>query len=505
MTTLPTHAPNDLVGPLDPIASEIDTRPFRILMLEDSPEDAELMTRELRQSGLAFEAQLVSSRETYSRAIEDFRPDLILADYRVPGFRGTEALVLARSTGHLVPVVIVSECLSDEAGLECIQLGAADYVLKHRLGRLSTVITNLLRAKREADLRTESDARFRQLWENAADAFFVCDASGRFLDVNGQACHALGYTREELLHLSVWDISVELDKEQRDRNRRRLSGERAVTVEGVHRRKDGTTFPVEVRIAAAPGYGEEAVMALARDVTERHRALEELRRSEEQYRSLVDHATQGIYRSDMSGRFLAVNPALVEMLGYGSADELMAVDIARDVYVDLAERSRMLDRHRNTGRVEEEVRWRRRDGGEIVVTLRGRAVSVGDDDMTEAFEVIVDDVTERRSIEAQLRQAQKMESVGQLTGGIAHDFNNVLAAILTNAQLLAMTRPSGLAEDGSELLRDIESAARRGADLIKRLMAFSRDDRLELEAVDPSEILKETVALLKHVLQRVSS
>ncbi len=145
-----------------------------------------------------------------------------------------------------------------------------------------------------------------------------------------------------------------------------------------------------------------------------------------------------------------------------------------------------------------EVPWKRRDGSTALVRMSGRSLLDGTGTIL-GFEAFVEDVTERKFLERQLRQAQKMEAVGQLTGGIAHDFNNVLAAILTNAQLLTMALPAELVGEGSEL-HDIECAARRGADLIKKLMAFSRDDHLDLEAVDPSEILKETVDLLKHVL-----
>ena len=142
-------------------------------------------------------------------------------------------------------------------------------------------------------------------------------------------------------------------------------------------------------------------------------------------RALVQHASYAIYRSTVEGRFLTVNPALVRMLGYESRDQLLAVDLAVDVYADPDERQRILDRFEVEDVVEGvEVTWKRRDGEEILVRLSGRAVR-RPGGAIDCFETIAEDVTERRALEEQLRQSQKMEAIGQLTGGIAHDFNKI--------------------------------------------------------------------------------
>src|SRR5207245_691003 len=170
------------------------------------------------------------------------------------------------------------------------------------------------------------------------------------------------------------------------------------------------------------------VIGVANDITERRRFEEALRRSEESSRALVQHATYGIYRSTLDGRLLAVNPALVRMLGYDSEEQLLAANLARDVYADAAERERILAQFDGADAVEGvEVMWKRRDGRRIRVRLAGRAVRRPDGGgRIECFETLAEDVTERRALEEQLRQSQKMEAIGQLTGGIAHDFNNLL-------------------------------------------------------------------------------
>ncbi len=153
------------------------------------------------------------------------------------------------------------------------------------------------------------------------------------------------------------------------------------------------------------------------DITEHRRAEEALRQSEAEYRSLIQGAAYGIYRSTAEGKFLDVNPALVAMLGYDSEAELLAANLATEIYRDPGERARVVSQHleRWDGL---EVEWKRKDGTPITVRLSGRALR--DEDGTLAyFEGIAENITEQRLLEAQLRQAQKMEAVGRLAGGVA--------------------------------------------------------------------------------------
>ncbi len=240
-------------------------------------------------------------------------------------------------------------------------------------------------------------------------------------------------------------------------------------------------------------------VGLALDVTHAVTAETERRRSEAHYQALVEEAPIGIFRSSAAGRFITVNPALVELLGYSNAEELLGLDLAADVYVDPGLRSRLTSEYEKADRVSGvDVDWRRKDGTRITVRLSGQPVrdSAG---QVEAWEMVAEDVTERRRLEAQLRTAQKMEALGLVTGGVAHDFNNLLTSILANAELISASLPTSLSQIRSDIL-EIRDAAGRGGDLVKKLLGFSRRERLTMLATDVGALLNDMADVLRRLV-----
>jgi two-component system, cell cycle sensor histidine kinase and response regulator CckA len=223
-----------------------------------------------------------------------------------------------------------------------------------------------------------------------------------------------------------------------------------------------------------------------------------LRRSESRYRSLVQSSVYGIYRSSLEGRFLDVNPALITMLGYSSVEEVLLLDPEKDVFVNSEEHSHLIDEFRRTGRLDGiEVKWKRKDSSAVMVRISGRAVSSADEP-ADVLEAIAEDVTDRRALEDQFRQAQKMEAVGRLAGGVAHDFNNLLMVISGYAEVIL----NRLEEDHP--LRDkasaIQQASDRATTLTRQLLAFSRKQLLELKVVDVNPIVSDMERLLRPLI-----
>jgi two-component system cell cycle sensor histidine kinase/response regulator CckA len=224
------------------------------------------------------------------------------------------------------------------------------------------------------------------------------------------------------------------------------------------------------------------------------------------YHLLLDSAPYGVYRSSLDGRFQEVNAALVQLLGYATAEELLAVDLAEELYGHASDRDRLVRdaMARYQGDPERpawssaEVSWRRKDGTALIVRLSGTPVRDPEGKLV-GFQMMVEDRTEQRQLEQQLRQMQKMEAVGRLTSGIAHDFNNLLAVILGNAHLLTEGVSAGR-PDLVEDLEDLRRAAERGVDLVKKLSAFGRNEPLTLRPLDLRAVVHDTMRLLQRTL-----
>ena len=349
------------------------------------------------------------------------------------------------------------------------------------------------RQRQERALR-ENKERLRTVIAGAPLVLFAVDRDAVFTLVEGKGLDALGVRPAQLVGRSVSELYADVPQVQADVNRA-LAGETFSSTVEIY----GVVFDIWYTPIREASGAVSGVIGVANDITERRRVEEALRRSEESSRALVQHATHGIYRSTPEGRFLAVNPALVKMLGYESEDELLAVHLARDVYADPAERARVIARFQHSDAVEgADVTWKRRDGQHILVRLSGRAVRAPDGAI-ECFETLAEDVTERRALEEQLRQSQKMEAIGQLTGGIAHDFNNLLTIILANAQLIAKVLPSEQAAAHADL-RDVMAAALRGRVMVKELLGFARRTSLDLQAVQLGGLVTDLHGFLRRIL-----
>jgi two-component system cell cycle sensor histidine kinase/response regulator CckA len=230
---------------------------------------------------------------------------------------------------------------------------------------------------------------------------------------------------------------------------------------------------------------------------ERDRAEEALRRSEADYRSLVQNAPYGIMRSTPDGRVLRANPALVKMLGYDTEEDVLKLILPRDVYVDSPEGGRTLETTTEADPRDLALRFRRRDGKEIQVRASGRWVRE-DGGRLQYLESILEDVTERKSLEAQLAQAQKMEAVGRLAGGVAHDFNNLLGVMLGYSELLLGELDAN--DPRRQRAAEIKRASDRAASLTRQLLAFSRRQVLTPRVVDLNAVVDSLDKMLRRLI-----
>ena len=259
---------------------------------------------------------------------------------------------------------------------------------------------------------------------------------------------------------------------------------------------DGPSW-FEVIVTRLGGNGYEGALVTAVDVTSRKLSAEALRRTEAQYRAIVQNAPVGIYQTTPDGRILAANQSLADIVAAGSPDSLIGTSIEA-FYANRGERDALIAQHRpGAGSRPAELEWKRADGVPIWIELAARAIT-DPAGHTVYWEGFVYDISERKRLEAQLTQAQKMESVGRLAGGIAHDFNNLLTVMIGYAEMLHTTEamPEGFRPAVGEIL----SAARRAADLTGRMLAFARKQRVEPRAVNINTVVRGVEVLLRRII-----
>ena len=225
-------------------------------------------------------------------------------------------------------------------------------------------------------------------------------------------------------------------------------------------------------------------------------AQEGLLRSESNFRSLVTNAPYGICRCDARGHLVDANPALVSSLGYDSAADLIGRNLST-LYADGQQWFLLADQLRTQQSFEGlTAEWTRKDGSITAVRLSGRAIQ--DERKNVTFEIFTEDVTERRALEQQLRQAQKMEAIGRLAGGIAHDFNNLLMVISGYSEFLLDRLGPDQALRGPA--KEISSAAERATSLTRQLLAFSRKQMLTPKVIDLNAVVTENLKMLTRLI-----
>jgi two-component system cell cycle sensor histidine kinase/response regulator CckA len=357
-----------------------------------------------------------------------------------------------------------------------------------------------------SDSLPATDERLRLLESaviHAHDAVVVLaaeakDGAGRsVLYVNDAFCAMTGYDRAEVVGRSLHFLrGPDSDPATLERIRKALEAGQPLRVELRNYRKDGTGFWVDLSLVPVPdrtGRVAHWVM-IQRDITDRQAAGEALRRSEERYRLLFDSNPHPMWVFDRETlRFLAVNDAAVHKYGY-SRDEFLRMTIAdirppEDVPHLLAAVAI------GSPGYEPPQLWRHRTKGGAVIDVEISSFHLTMDGRPAEL-VLVNDVTEKLQLEEQLRQAQKMEAIGQMAGGVAHDFNNLLTGILGNLSLAQL--PEG--DPNRPLLAAAERAAVRAADLTGKLLGYARRNQLVFAPVDPAEAFEEVIGLLRRTL-----
>jgi PAS domain S-box-containing protein len=354
--------------------------------------------------------------------------------------------------------------------------------------------------------KTEELVRLTQfVVESISDSVFLYQRSGTFFYVNHAACQSLGYSPEELTHMSVPDIDPSYPEQRREILFRDLRRMGAIRFESAHQRKDGSLYPVEVSLNVITFEGEEYVCAIARDITARKQAECELQRSEERFRSLIENASDVVATIKVDGTIEYVSPSVERVVGFDSEESLgtNVLDYVHpdDIRMAQAGIARVFAGAKIPNKLE--CRIRHRDGSLRHVDITGTQFlnAQGETRAVITYRDVTDRIVaeeERRKLEAQLRQSQKLEAVGQLAGGVAHDFNNLLTAIRGYTELAIDDLPYG--HPVIPLLQESVQASARAESLVRQLLLFSRRGEPQLQTVNLDEVVAGTGQMLGRLI-----
>ena len=379
--------------------------PINLLMVEDSPEDAELILYELRRSGFIPTWQRVETKADYLQALQ-ISLDIILADYSLPQFDAMSALQLLHSRNLDIPFIIVSGTISDELAVECMKRGAADYLLKDRMIRLGAAVKHALTAKqlRDAKRQTElalqeSEARFRRLAENAPDIIYRLRVSPTLLFeyLSPAIASITGYTPAELYaNPQLWVQMLHPDDSEGWQ--KWLTSSPMFSQPYIVRmfRKDGEIVWLEVR--ETPIYDETGnlseIEGIARDVSDRQQILVALHESAFKYRKLFEYANDSIFIIDpQTYQILDVNENAAYCLGY-TRDELLQLNIHQISPPDAAANNKMMfEQLLKNGSVVFEQVHQHKDGKLIPVEISSRVIESSG---RQVFQSFVRDITQRQ-------------------------------------------------------------------------------------------------------------
>jgi PAS domain S-box-containing protein len=432
--------------------------------------------------------------------------DLVLLDIAMEERDGFQVMERMATNHPDIMVIIMTGNASTASAVEALRKGAYDYLRKpFEPEELFTSVKNALhqqmlkkdnyRAKKKLSDREE---HFKTLFNQASDCIFIIDPTPQdgpvIVDANEAACAAYGYTHDEFAGKPFLSIHTKDAGKNYLRKAALFISEEHLIFESEHLRKDGTIFPVEVSARMIHIGSTPFIYSVERSITDRKRAEEALRKSEDWLKSIFRVAPIGI--GVVKNRILQdANPRLCEMTGY-TQNELIGTSarllyptreefeyVGREKYRQIAEMG--------TGAVE--TRFMRKDGTIIDVLLASTPMDLSNLDAGVTFSAL--DITERKQIESHLQQAQKMEAIGTLAGGIAHDFNNILYPLLGFAELLKEDLPADSPHQTH--INEILGAALRSRDLVKQILAFSHKGEKCTKPIHLHPIVHEALKLLR--------
>jgi len=478
-------------------------KPVKLLVIEDNPSDLDLLLRQLGRSGFDFVPIVSDDIQEISQLVSEGMFEAILTDHQLAGFTASEVLAEVTSRRLDIPVLVVSGAVGEDRAAALMRQGAVDFVRKDNLARLVPALQRELREAagrrhlREAtERRTRSEALLRFVVELSGDSFWEWDLATGDLVWSETFLALCGDGISPSSTINTWRERLHPE----DREDVVTGIELAIASSGGHwsgtfrfLRGDGTWALLMTRCFIVREEGRAVrVIGSMSDVTERQSMIERQRL----FTALVDQSAESIGVIDPDGgRFLEFNSTAHQSLGYSQEEFSTKTFFDIDCQQSREEIATQLQDLQQVEKRDLVTRHRAKDGSVREVRLHSRPIRVQGRTYLAA---VWQDVTERMAIEAELRQAQKMDLMGQVAGGVAHDFNNILAVMRLHLDLAKMKPPAP--EELKELVASLSGMVDRGTSLTQRLLHISRKERSKVEEFLLDEALDDLIKISQRIL-----
>ena len=456
---------------------------LRVLIVEDSEDDTLLTVRQLRRGGYTVDYVQVDTPTAMETVLDQQVWDIVIADYSLPAFSGLEALKTLQNRKLDLPFIIVSGTIGEDIAVAAMKAGAHDYLIKGNLARLVPAVERELREAQQRHNRyiteqalQESEERFRQLAENITEmVFWMADPQEHKLLYVSPAYESIwGVTCENLYaNFLGWLEAIHPQDRQRIQAvffEQSLAGNydeeyRIIRPDGSLRWIRDRGFPI--RDKSGNPY---RTVGIAEDITVRKLAEAQIR----EQAALLDIATDAIFVQDLDHHLLFWNKSAEQMYGWLAAEVIgrRAVEVLYPHSPALLQFAAIQATLLQEGKWQGELQQVTKHGKDIIVESRWTLV-LDEAGNPKSILIVSTDITEKKQLQAEFLRAQRLESIGTLASGIAHDFNNILTPILAVAQLLPI-KLTNLDEKSQQLLKISENSAKRGADLVKQILSFTR-------------------------------
>jgi PAS domain S-box-containing protein len=472
----------------------------KILIVEDENILAEDIKEMVQGFGYSVSALASDAEEALAWAAKN-PPNLVLMDIMLKGkMQGIETAQRLRSL-YNIPVVYLTAYADDKTLRRAKITEPFGYIIKPFDERDLRTVLEMALYKHQMEMKVRaSEERYRGFFDQDFSGHFISQPDGKLLACNPAFARMLGFKSvEQALKSNMYEL-YDTPEKRIGYLQEIVQKKKVENCELELIRKDGKKVSV---ISNAAGHFNEdgklvEISGFLLDITERKLAEEALRRSEEKYRTLFEESKDAIFISARDGQFLDINPAGVALLGYDSKEELLKVDNINKLSVRPQDYAALTEKLEKDGFVKDyELTLKRKDGQYVVVHQTATIVR-DEQGRFIAIRGILRDVSEKKRLQEQLLQAQKMETIGTLAGGVAHDFNNLLTAIIGNADL--GLHESQLGTQIHESFTEIRKAAIKASDLTDQLLSFSRRQALKRRYLDLNKNIEDLLKMLRRIV-----